>query len=317
MARFIALLAVLSLLAAACGGTEPQEQVEATPTAGATADPTLTDPPGPGTPPSVAATDPEPAEPEPTTPPSEDVPSTTVQLAAEGLQEGEHLVVLQTDDGPVEAGTYGGRNATLHLATLDPATVRSIDVHLGATADTPVVFSGDLGPDGATLEPALPVDLSGAAGQYILATPTNGGSSDERAGVWYVLIPRAPGLVLPVLPEGFTYEGWVEADGAVLTTGRFDDPATPDDFAGFSGDQGGPPLPGEDFLVSAPAGVTFPLDLAGARTFVTIEPDDDPDPGPSGLTLLAADIPPDAVDHTIYDMVPTLDTLPTIDVVLA
>lgn len=85
--------------------------------------------------------------------------------------------------------------------------------------------------------------------------------------------------MLPALPAEWAYEGWVTIDGVDVTTGRFSDPSTADDFDGFSGDQGGPPWPGEDFLLNAPPGTTFPVDLAGMTTFVTIEPAQDANPG--------------------------------------
>ena len=97
-----------------------------------------------------------------------------------------------------------------------------------------------------------------------------------------------------------------------MTAGRFTDPAQADDFDGYSGPQPGPPLPGEDLLVDPPDGLTFPLDLSGAATSVTLEPADDPDPAPSGLTLLTAAIPAPAVDHPVYPMDNVVADLPTV-----
>ena len=70
----------------------------------------------------------------------------------------------------------------------------------------------------------------------------------------------------------------------------------------FSGAEGGPPFPGEDFLVNAPAGIVFPTDLAGGTAVISIEPDPDDASGPFTLKPLVGSIPADATDHTTYSM---------------
>ena len=100
------------------------------------------------------------------------------------------------------------------------------------------------------------------------------------------------GLDIPELPAGWVYEGWVVIDGQPVSTGRFLDPTGPDDFGGFSGPLGNPPFPGEDFIVNAPDGLEFPLDLRGAGTVVlTVEPADDDSPAPFPIRPLAAPVP--------------------------
>ncbi len=87
-------------------------------------------------------------------------------------------------------------------------------------------------------------------------------------------------------------------DGQPVSTGRFLDPAGPDDFGGFSGPLGNPPFPGEDFIVNAPDGLEFPLDLRGVGTVVlTVEPADDDSPAPFPIRPLAAPIPGDLEFH--------------------
>ena len=82
-------------------------------------------------------------------------------------------------------------------------------------------------------------------------------------------------------------------DGQPVSTGRFVDPGAPDDFSGFSGPDGSPPYPGEDFIVNAPDGLSFPTDLRGDTVVISIEPADDDSPAPFAFKPLAAEIPAD------------------------
>jgi len=312
---------VLMLLLTACGGGEDPDVAGTATSVPATSEPAPA--PAPATETTAAAgTDAEPTDAEPTdaqaptepTEPTEpaDAKGATLVLDGDGLPAGDYTVVVEAAGQPMASTVrFDGGQVTVTLDATAPEDVSRVDVHAGPSADRPALLSGTVADGAGTIGPALPVDLSGASGQYILATPTNGSGSDERSGIWYVLIPRAPGLVLPALPAEWVYEGWVTIDGVDVTTGRFGDPTTADDFDGFSGDQGGPPLPGEDFLLSPPEGLAFPVDLAGMTTFVTLEPADDPDPAPSGLTVLSGQIPVDAIDHTVYDMASTVDALPS------
>ena len=62
----------------------------------------------------------------------------------------------------------------------------------------------------------------------------------------------------------------------------------------------GPPFPGEDYLVNAPMGLTFPTNLAGGTAVISIEPDPDNSPNPFTLKPLVKMIPADAADHVTY-----------------
>ncbi len=305
MTRSIPPSLALVLLLSACGAGEVAGPAGPATAGSATA--------GPAT---AAPASEQPSRDEPLVPTaSAEAVATTLTLTGEGLPEGEYTIRVEAAGrSVVSTRQLDGTPVILDLEDIDPADVGVVSIRAGSDEVGPPLLSGTVVDGTGTLTVPLPVDLSGASGQYILATPTNGSDSDERSGIWYVLIPRAPGLVLPALPAEWVYEGWVTIDGVDVTTGRFHDPAGPDDFDGFSGDQGGPPLPGEDFLVDAPPGTTFPVDLVGMTTFVTIEPAVDTDPGPSGLTVLSGQIPSDATDHTVLDLASTVDALPTITV---
>jgi hypothetical protein len=168
---------------------------------------------------------------------------------------------------------------------------------------------------------SFPVDLSSAAGSYILNTPTSESGETPESGLWFLEPPGDGGpsasLSLPELPAGWVYEGWAVSGGQPLSTGRFSDPAAADDFDGFSGDAGAPPFPGEDFLQNAPDGVEFPLTLndGSSKAVISVEPDiDGMDPTgekPFSIKPLRATIPGDAEIGTSYDMKRKIGNLPS------
>ena len=104
-------------------------------------------------------------------------------------------------------------------------------------------------------ELAFPIDLTGAAGSFILATPTDADATNETAGVWFLDPAAGPGasLDLPTLPSGWVFEGWGVTQGLPLTTGKFTSVSGADLSSPFSGPNPGPPFPGEDFLATCPA----------------------------------------------------------------
>lgn len=165
-------------------------------------------------------------------------------------------------------------------------------------------FSGNSGQLTIDHGAALGNNFATASGNYILATPTDGASTNENSGIWFLDLSSgmpSVGLNLPTLPAGWKYEGWAVSGGTPITTGKFTAVDMIDDFDGFSGTMNpGPPFPGEDFLMNAPSGLNFPLDLAGGTAVISIEPDPDNSPAPFLLKPLVSGIPADAMDHTTY-----------------
>ncbi len=193
-------------------------------------------------------------------------------------------------------------NASTFVLTIEPAVdpdPAPSDVHVLAGD-----FSGTSAPLTVSHGAALGSDFTGATGKYILATPTNDMTSDELSGVWFLDPAAGPGagLDLPTLPAGWMYEGWAVIGGQPLSTGRFLDAGGADDAAPYSGPNGGPAFPGEDFLTNAPAGLSFPTDLSGATVVISIEPSPDNSPAPFTLKPLLSGVPAGAADHTAYDM---------------
>jgi hypothetical protein len=182
----------------------------------------------------------------------------------------------------------------------------------GDTDDVPSgtkYLAGVVGDHVATLtvagSQALGDDFTGAMGTYIFATPTDEADTNELSGVWFIDLSGgtpAVGLDLPTLPSGWKYEGWAVIDGTPVTSGKFTEVDAEDDSAPYSSTEPGPPFPGEDFLVNAPPGVTFPTDLSGDAIVISIEPDPDDAAGPFTLKPLAGTAPNPAEDHSNYDM---------------
>jgi len=199
-------------------------------------------------------------------------------------------------------------NATKIVLTIEPSGDTD-----AIPADTHVL-AGDVSGGSAALTAAdgaaLGADFTTATGKYILATPTDGAMTNENSGIWFLSLESgspAVGLVLPTLPTGWAYEGWVVINGQPVTTGRFTAVDAVDDDDPFSSTMAGPPFPGEDYLVNAPTGLTFPTDLAGGTAVISIEPQPDDSSMPFTFKPLMGPIDASAIDHVTY-MMPNMTT---------
>lgn len=141
-----------------------------------------------------------------------------------------------------------------------------------------------------------------------LLTPTDILTNNELNGVWFVdSLQSTPqkGLSLPALYGGWIYEGWVEKNGQMISTGRFSK-MTGVDMQNIYGGTGGAPLayPGEDFLANPPAGFTFPLDLTGAKVLVSLELNDGKKAGTTPNKIIyESTIPSPAQTKVSYSLV--------------
>lgn len=152
------------------------------------------------------------------------------------------------------------------------------------------------------------LDPASVTAGFNLVTPTNGSGTDELSGLWFVdsLSAAAPvaGLNLPLLYAGWIYEGWVEINGQLLSTGRFADPKAADLFSTYGDTSKGFSFPGEDFLTKAPTGLIFPTDLSNAKVFVSLEFKDGRMNGINPfLIILEATVPASAQSRVTYPMV--------------
>ncbi len=224
------------------------------------------------------------------------------------------------DGSAVSTGTFSvGTDGTLSqsqfsVGTDDLAAASTFVLTIEPSPDTDPtptdihILGGDFANSGAPLSvghgAALGNDFSAASGGYILATPTNGMMNNENSGIWFLDPAAGPGaaLDLPTLPAGWAYEGWAVIDGTPVTTGTFTSVSDFDNADSFSGSEAGPPFPGEDFLINAPSGLSFPTDLAGGTAVISIEPVPDNSAAPFTLKPLVGAISSTATDHFLYGM---------------
>jgi len=239
-------------------------------------------------------------------------PANTLTLNLTGLEDlGSNFAYegwIVVGGSPVSTGTFtvdGSGNLSQTAFTVDPADLAAATEFVlsiepvpdvdPAPADTKLLAGAFSGSSATLGTGTVGTGFDMATGLYIIAAPTGTGDpGEEFSGIWFMdtnVTPPVAGLDLPTLEPGWAYEGWVVVGGTPLTTGTFTDVNTGDDAAPFSGANSAPNYPGEDFLVNAPAGVTFPTDLRGMMTVISIEPVPDNDPAPFTLKPLAASIP--------------------------
>ncbi|MEW4925163.1 anti-sigma factor [Algibacter sp. 2305UL17-15] len=204
------------------------------------------------------------------------------------------------DGAPVSTGvftnvasaqTFSVNSEQLNKATRFVLSIEPTNDPDPAPADTKVLV-GDFSGNSATLNSSIVGDFSNASGAFFLRTPTDEtgtNNGNDQYGVWFGTpgAPPTPNFVLPTLPAGWAYEGWVVGDSGPLTTGTFNVFNAVDGFDDFSEtSQPGPPVPGEDFFRNAPAGETFPLDVRGRTVVISVEPVPDNSPAPFSMKPL-------------------------------
>jgi hypothetical protein len=157
-------------------------------------------------------------------------------------------------------------------------------------------------------------NLDNTSAVYNLLTPTDSLNANPLSGIWFVdsldqVI--APGLNLPELFGGWRYEGWVEVNGILISTGRFSLPRGTDQ-ANLHGSALAPlPFPGQDFITNPPAGVTFPINLSGAKVYITLEVNDGRNSGTSaGIIIYEGTVPDPAESRVTYNMANSNPSLP-------
>lgn len=142
---------------------------------------------------------------------------------------------------------------------------------------------------------AFESDFSEVAGSYVFTAPTSD-PADSNSGIWFYLpgTSPAPSLQnLPVLPEGWRYEGWVirHTGGSSVeyySTGQFvkADSADFDGAGPGKGPGSGLNFPGQDFISGA---LPRPnLRTAEYSFAVTVEPEQDNSPEPFFLRILTS-----------------------------
>jgi len=238
-------------------------------------------------------------------------------LGADYKYEGWIIV----NGAPVSTGVFTVNDSgvasqtAFSVNTVQLAAATKFVVSIEPTIDTDVapsntkILAGGFSGNSASVNSNLVADFSTVTGKYILATPTDADTTNEASGVWFLdnsSGSNVAGLNLPTLADGWKYEGWVVFDGGPVSTGTFtsggmaDDNAATSPYKGTAGN--GPGYPGEDYVMGAAAGETFPTDLKGKTIVVSVEPDPDNSPSPFTLKPLAHMVPANAMNHTTITM---------------
>ncbi|WP_139003044.1 anti-sigma factor [Hyunsoonleella aestuarii] len=228
----------------------------------------------------------------------------TLTLDLSGLEPlGDDFVYegwIIVDGSPVSTGVFSSvsfpQTFTVDAQQLSTASrfvlsIEPTDDPDPAPADTKLLV-GDFSGNEASVNSNIVGDFSSASGAFFLRTPTDEtgtNNGNDHYGVWFGTpgMPPIPNFVLPTLPDGWVYEGWVVGDAGPITTGTFTAFNAADGFNDFSETlQAGPPVPGEDFFLNAPSGETFPLDVRGRTVVISVEPVPDNSPAPFAIKPL-------------------------------
>lgn len=234
------------------------------------------------------------------------------------------------DGAPVSTGTFtvdaNGSLSTssfaMDAAMLEEATTFVLSIEPISDSDPAPssikIMGGNFSGTSASISvnhgAALNADFSSSTGTAILATPTTADMTDELSGIWFLDLATgmpAKGLTLPALPSNWKYEGWAVINGTPVSSGTFSVVDTSDDAAPYSSTGMAPPFPGEDFVLNAPSGLTFPVDLSGATLVISIEPNPDNASTPFAFKPLVGKTPSPAMDHVNYALSFNAASFPT------
>lgn len=211
------------------------------------------------------------------------------------------------DGAPVSTGTFtvnasGVPSQTsfeVSTSDLDAASTFVLSIEPVPDSDpapaATKILAGDFSGNSAILGTSTVASegFNAISGKYLVAAPTGTGTPEEEfSGIWFLDNSSGSpvaGLDLPELSAGWKYEGWVVIDGTPVTTGTFTMVNAADEASPFS--DGGPAYPGEDFLMNAPSGLSFPTDIRGGAAVISIEPDPDNSAAPFTLKPLFHAIP--------------------------
>ena len=254
--------------------------------------------------------------------------SGSLQLSLAGLESlGAGFVYegwLLVDGNPVSTGTFSvGADGSLSTSmfSVDQAALQAATKFILTIEPSPdsspmpaatKYLAGDFVGNNASLSvgdaATLGNDFQSASGGFILATPsTNAVADDYASGIWWLdPASHSASLMLPALPAGWMYEGWVVGPDGPVTTGRFTEATGADSDGGGpgAGPDGTPAVPGQEFI-------TPPVSLIGYRAVISIEPEPDDSPGPFTLKPLVDMDIEDVGAMVLQDMANNAASFPT------
>ena len=254
--------------------------------------------------------------------------SGSLQLSLDGLESlGAGFVYegwLLVDGNPVSTGTFSvgaGGSLSTSMFSVDQAALQAATKFILTIEPSPdsspmpaatKYLAGDFVGNNASLSvgdaATLGNDFQSASGGFILATPsTNAVADDYASGIWWLdPASHSASLMLPALPAGWMYEGWVVGPDGPVTTGRFTEATGADSDGGGpgAGPDGTPAVPGQEFI-------TPPVSLIGYLAVISIEPEPDDSPGPFTLKPLVDMDIEDVGAMVLQDMANNAASFPT------
>lgn len=199
------------------------------------------------------------------------------------LNEESNYAVWSHNGESVELlGRFNTSSSSANLSyrltdTLSSASKISISVELGELENEEPSGSVLLAGDITGLESSLSVghpdalgnDFSDSTATYRLTTPSTIDEDDFFQGIWWFDPQMSPetSLFLPPLPEGWSYEAWINDTVTQTSLGKFSDAERVDsDGSGATaGPDQTPNFPGQDFIDP-------PKLMSHLSAYITIEP---------------------------------------------
>ncbi|MCB1219469.1 hypothetical protein KDL30_02255 [bacterium] len=218
----------------------------------------------------------------------------------------EYVVRLSQAFGRVELARFrdgSTQQRELSFSELESLPGDELEIYIESSSGEPLIshrlLAGRMWNTDAVLSfsSGTGINTDNARIQYILETPSTSSEDDYDLGMYWCVpgdfigIPDPvsgppPPEVVPVLPAGWVYEGWIIQQGeAPISTGRFPEVlvADSDGNGPFAGPEPGMPFPGQEFIDP-------PLSLPGKGLWLSIEPEPDYSAAPSGFILLADEL---------------------------
>jgi len=250
----------------------------------------------------------------------------TMDLKISGLQDlgpaAAYEGWLIVNNKPISTGTFtvnaegnlSKEQFNVNAAQLQAASTFMVTIETvpDASADpsTTHLLAGDFSGNSAVINTAHPLalghDLHGLTGYFLLGTPTTPSLGDEYSGVWFInrtLEGMTPGLSnLPIVP-GWTYEGWVVFNQTTyVSTGKITSFHSADNSSYYSLPSVEIAFPGEDLILNAPDGWTFPVDLRNPQptVMISMEPEHDNDRSAFFIRPLLANVQGNAIAGKSY-----------------
>jgi len=205
----------------------------------------------------------------------------------------------QTTDNAAVQFSFSANASVIAAAKYIVVTIESAKDSLNDTLPSvSKILSGSFQVNAALLSTGHPfsisLNLTTMGGTFRLLTPNI--TNNDTSGIWFVDIDSTNSYVPSLNISGQTdTSGWryvilVTQNSQTFSLGSFIDPLGACDDSTYSGTL---PIrfPGQNLVQNAPAGLTFPISLAGAEVSIYVKPTKGSFKDLPGLKLLNATVP--------------------------